>query len=133
MKKYFTLIEILVVSTIIALLTSIGVVSYNQINKESRNNRRKIDIEQIRSALEMYRSNNDQYPDNLNLLTGPVVYLSSIPTDPKAPTYVYSYIKISSVDYTIGAYLEGVSSSCSINLNCGGKNCNYCLGPYGKK
>lgn len=133
MKKCFTLIEILVVSTIIVLLTSVAFVSYNQLNKESRNSRRKTDLEQIRSALEMYRSNNDQYPDNLNLLTGPTVYLSNIPSDPKSPTYRYNYLKISNVDYIIGAYLEGASSSCSTTINCGSANCNYCLGPYGKK
>lgn len=133
MKKYFTLIEILVVATIMALLTSIAVISYGQLNKESRNNRRKTDLDQIRSALEMYRSNNDQYPDNLNLLTGPTIYLSTIPTDPKSSIYNYNYSKISDVDYIIGAYLEGISSSCSITLNCGSVNCNYCLGPYGKK
>ncbi|GAB4219134.1 MAG: hypothetical protein Fur009_3730 [Candidatus Microgenomates bacterium] len=133
MKKTFTLIEILVVATIIGLLASVVTVSYSQLSKESRNNRRKTDLEQIRSALEMYRSNNDQYPDNLSLLTSPTVYLQTLPVDPKSSSYVYYYSKISNVDYILGAYLEGVSSSCSITINCGVINCNYCLGPYGKK
>lgn len=133
MKKYFTLIEILVVTTVIALLASIITVSYTQLNKEGRNNRRKADLEQIRTALEMYRSNNDQYPDNLLSLTSPTVYLSTLPTDPKSSVYSYGYLKISNVDYVIGAYLESSSSSCSTTINCGSVTCNYCLGPYGKK
>ncbi|MCX7956064.1 MAG: type II secretion system GspH family protein [Patescibacteria group bacterium] len=132
MKKFFTLIEILVVVTVIALLASVVTVSYVQLNKEGRNNKRKADVEQIRTALEMYKSNNDQYPDSLSSLVSPVVYMSSIPSDPKS-SYFYRYSKISNFDYVIGVYLEGISSSCSISLNCGSAQCNYCLGPYGTK
>ncbi len=133
MKKNFTLIEILVVATVIALLSSIITFSYSQLTKESRNNRRKTDLEQLRSALEMYRSNNDIYPNNLSNLTSPTIYIQSIPTDPKVPTYVYNYTKISDIDYILGTYLEGVNSSCTTTISCGSVNCNYCLGPYGRK
>ncbi|MFH0979716.1 MAG: prepilin-type N-terminal cleavage/methylation domain-containing protein, partial [Candidatus Roizmanbacteria bacterium] len=61
MKKSFTLIEVLVVVGIIGLLTSIAVASYSRMGQQSRDARRKTDLEQIRSALEMYRSNNDEY------------------------------------------------------------------------
>jgi len=133
MKKSFTLIEILVVATIIGLLAAASTISYSQLSKETRNNRRKVDLDQIRSALEMYRSNNDVYPASLNDLTTPVVYLKSIPSDPKSPTYSYTYSKVSDVDYSLGAYLEGVSTTCSVTLNCGIAACNYCLGPLGQK
>jgi len=61
MKKSFTLIEILVVATIIALLATAATITYAQLTKQSRDARRKTDLEQIRAALEMYRSNNNQY------------------------------------------------------------------------
>ena len=133
--KSFTLIEILVVATIIALLTSGGAVVYTQLNRASRDAKRKTDLEQIRAALEMYRSNNNQYYSvsfnnncqNVNWLGS---YLSSLPNDPKSPSYYYHCI-ISQSDYTLGAYLEtGGNGSCE---SCGGANCNYCVGPYGQK
>lgn len=134
MKKGFTLIEILVVTTIIVLLTSIAAVSYSQFSKSSRDARRKTDLEQVRAALEMYRSNNDQYSsssfDNTcNFVNWLNLYIGSLPTDPKTS---YNYrCTISTNDYTLGAYLEsGGSGVCG---SCGASNCNYCLGPYGQR
>ena len=90
--KGFTLIELLVAATIIALLTAIGVVSYANINKRSRDTKRKSDIEQIRSSLEMYRADNGSYPHAgagswtdvsslIALVTGG--YIRALPADPK--------------------------------------------------
>jgi type II secretion system protein G len=133
MKKTigFTLIEILVVVTIIGLLTLIAVVSYSTFLKQARDAKRKSDLSQIAAALEMYRSNNDTYPTtSLTQLTSPTVYIQSIPVDPKNPTNTY-YYSASTSDYTLGAYLEGGGTTC-VAGQCG-SNCNYCLGPYGQK
>jgi len=152
-EKSFTLIEILVVSTIIALLAGAAIVSYAQINKQSRDAKRKADLEQIRAALEMYRSNRGYYPLSVNttcgdasgLSDGATTYLSDIPDDPKCPTYWYYYAPLPSGcnnttvycnNYTLAAQLETTSSCTSIpgGNSCGtGNPCNYCLGPYGKK
>ena len=132
MKKSFTLIEILVVTTIIVLLTSIAAVSYSQFSKSSRDARRKTDLEQLRAALEMYRSNNDTYPvgnwSNLSVLT--TTYIQSLPTDPKSTSYSYYYSGAVN-DYTVGSYLESGGTSC-VAAGCT-VDCNYCLGPYGLK
>ncbi len=133
MKKSFTIIEILVVATIIGILATVVSISYSQLSRQSRDGKRKMDLEQIRAALEMYKSNNNDYPSNLNQLTSPDVYIQSIPSDPKSPNYRYYYSYTSSTDYTLGAYLEGTNSTCSLTISCGLKNCNYCLGPYGQK
>lgn len=137
MKKSFTLIEILVVSTIIALLAATASVSYSQLNKQSRDAKRKTDLEQIRAALEMYRSNNDVYPaltincsSSGGITDAQGTYLSLIPKDPKCSTYSY-YYSTSGSDYTLGAYLESGGTDC-VAGQCGG-NCNYCVGPYGQK
>lgn len=136
MKKSFTLIEILVVVTIIMLLTTTATVTYTAFLKQSRDAKRKTDLEQIRAALEMYRSNNNTYPvgsvyiTTLSVLIAPVTYIQSLPTDPKNPTYTY-YYSGSVSDYTLGSYLEGGVTTC-VAGQCGG-NCNYCLGPYGQK
>lgn len=137
MKKSagFTLIEILVVITIIVLLTASAVVTYSIFFKQARDAKRKTDVAQISAALEIYRSNNDTYPvgagwATLSILTSPVIYIQSLPSDPKNPTYTY-YYSGSVSDYTLGSFLESGGATC-VAGQCGG-NCNYCLGPYGQK
>lgn len=99
-RRGFTLIEVLVAATIIAVLTAIAMVSYANINKRGRDTKRKSDMEQIRSALEMYRSDTGSYPntgngswtDASNLSTTLVSsYMPAIPSDPKSPTQVYRF------------------------------------------
>ena len=95
--------------TIIAILTSIGVVSYSSVNKRSRDAKRKGDVEQLRSALEMSRADNGYYPntgsgswnDASGLSTSLVsTYLPVIPSDPKsAQTYRYEATNLSGGNY----------------------------------
>jgi general secretion pathway protein G len=140
-SKGFTLIEILVVTTIIVLLTATALITYSTFLKQSRDAKRKADLEQVRAALEMYRSNNDTYPvgsvwaTTLNVLKTPVIYIQSLPSDPKSSVYSYYYSGTAS-DYTIASQLENTSSCTSApgGNSCGtGYPCNYCLGPYGQK
>lgn len=140
------MIEILVVVTIIVLLATIGIVSYTSFNKQARDSRRKGDLEQIRGALELYRSNNSAYPTpggsyGLSFGSGAITdasnntYMSKIPQDPQSPkTYYYT---VASGDYTLGAMIEG-SSTCGVaGTDCettvGTQACNYCLGPFGEQ
>ncbi|OGK18346.1 hypothetical protein A3G67_03575 [Candidatus Roizmanbacteria bacterium RIFCSPLOWO2_12_FULL_40_12] len=153
MKKFvlgFTLVEILVVTTIIGMLAAVGSVSYTAFTKNARDARRKADLEEVRGAMELYRSNNstgypsegggaaDQIQFDCNATTGKLEdsnsnkYLSKIPEDPKCPTSTYDIISISASDYVLGARLEGGGTDCG--GSCGGGNqCNYCLGPYGQQ
>lgn len=109
----FTLIEILVVATIIGILAALGAVSYSALNANSRDALRKADIEQIRSALEMYRSNDSLsgYPTSTSALTPN--YIRSVPTDPKTGSvYPYTYLPAGCdttppcTNYTLSAILD---------------------------
>jgi len=60
--KGFTLVELLITMTVIGVLTSLALVSYQGSRKTARDAKRKADLEQIRSALEMYRTDNGAYP-----------------------------------------------------------------------
>lgn len=88
-KSGFTLLELLVTATIMAVLTAIAITSYSSINKRSRDTKRRSDIEQIRSALEMYRAGNGYYPPvESELIT---TYLPLWPSDPiSSQTYIYT-------------------------------------------
>lgn len=98
--KGFTFIELMVVISIMAILVGAGIVTYTGTNKRSRDARRKTDIEQIRSALEMYRSDNGSYviqsctaepcPIEVADLTELDNYLPKYPIDPDGTTqYLY--------------------------------------------
>lgn len=63
-KKGFTLIELLVVISIIGLLSSVVLASLNVARSKARDARRLSDIRQVQNALELYRSNNNTYPDS---------------------------------------------------------------------
>lgn len=145
-RSGFTLIEILVAATIIAVLSVVGVVSYTSINKRSRDAKRKSDIEQVRSALEMYRVDNGAYPgtsEGFAALTsldsgdgsGPLVstYLPGVPMDPQSTTavpvpYYYDPIRGAAADfysYCICTNLEsepGSNSCTGVTLP---SQCNY--------
>lgn len=99
-RQGFTLIEILVAATILAVLAAIGFVSYASVNQRGRDSKRKSDVEQIRQALEMYRSDNGYYPGtgagswtDASGLSSTLVstYLPAVPSDPKSTDQVYRY------------------------------------------
>ena len=128
-KKGFTLVEILVVATIIMVLAGIGIVSYSTLSKQSRDSRRIADLQNLRSALEFYRSDNDLYPLTAaldDLVTNG--YLNSIPKDPKDPDQEYMYCSSNGSEYELCTDLEGVDNS----INCCSGTYDYKLTPLGE-
>jgi len=131
-KPGFTLMEILISIAIIAVLTAIGIVSYSSINRGARNAKRRADIEQIRSALELYRSDLGFYPAVHTSALGDAddlvesdpnfsTYLSQIPRDPKGVEYMYKATGLnggSYYGYCLAAQTEPTDSkdtTCSVS------------------
>jgi general secretion pathway protein G len=107
-NKGFTFVELLVVITIIAVLTAVGMVSYQSTAKGSRDAKRKTDLENIRSALEICRLEDGEYPASIDTTvtcTGGTVTMSDVPVDPKTEAE-YDYTRTSDTTYTLDTTLE---------------------------
>jgi len=63
-KKGFTLIELLVVIAIIAILAGLVIIRINNASRDARDTKRMHDLDQIKQALEMYKLENDYYPQS---------------------------------------------------------------------
>jgi len=123
-KSGFTLFELLVSISIIAVLTAVAVVSFGGVNKKARDSRRMADLEKIRIALEAVKQVGSTYPvavGNTANLTG---YLDKWPMDPKTKG-VYVYVRPSNYVYQIGTSMEDLGSTNIASFTCGSGNCNY--------
>lgn len=128
-KKAFTLIELLVVIAIIGILLALGTSSFITAQKQARDSKRKADMEQIRQALETYRSETGSYPVAASgLPTGLTPdYISTLPVDPKSRNYVYT--RNSATTYTLCGAMEITPSvtACGSTSCATGVPCNYQL------
>ena len=109
----FTMIELLVVATIIIILTTIGLASFQQASKNARNGKRKADIEAVRSALVLFRTDTGAYPIAsgvgawTTMMTAIANYTSNDTVDDPKNTGVYVYTYSSTgPDFTLCAKLE---------------------------
>ena len=144
-EKGFTLIELLVVISIIGVLIALSVFGLQGARQSSRDARRKADLEQIRSGLEIYKADCGAYPlssgagafslPGSTTLTGacpgPTVntYISSVPVDPVPTNSSYGYSS-NGTTYILCTALEQAPSSAMPNIGlcsgkCGNSACNY--------
>lgn len=103
----FSLIELLVVATIIIILTTIGLVSFSQAGVNARDGKRQSDLEVVRQALVLHRNQEGEYPSGsysavVDGLADDGFLSRPVPNDPRA----------------------GESA-------CGGTTCNYSYEPDG--
>lgn len=116
-SKGFTLIEMLIVITIIALLASLILVGMGGARAKTRDSRRVADLHNVMNALELYYAKEGQYPDGTytsqaqwesfkTILTGAGIGVSRIPNDPLNNTTYYYQYGGTITDYVLGALLE---------------------------
>lgn len=61
-KKGFTLVELMIVITVIAILATIAVVSFSRVQKQARDTKRKGDLRALATALQAYFTEKNTYP-----------------------------------------------------------------------
>jgi len=116
MKKRlgFTLIELMVVISIIAILVTAGAVIYSKVLANSRDAKRKADLETVKSALVLYRTDNGSYPSAITWTTmSPINNYLSVTSmaDPRGAAYQYNPVCVSGVckTFTVCANLENTT------------------------
>ena len=91
MKRGFTLIELMIVITIMAVLATMSFFAFSRVQKQARDVVRKGDIRAISQAAQAYANDNSaNYPttaQGTGVLTPS--YLPRVPTDPQGGGYSY--------------------------------------------
>ena len=107
----FTLLELLVVISIIGILIAMGIASYSTAQKKGRDSKRKGDLKAIQNAMEQCYSLATEYPTSVSGGSALVCtdsestqVMDSVPQDPKSGNYSFT---LASDNYTICADLEG--------------------------
>ena len=109
-RNGFTLFELLVSISIIAVLTAVSVVSFGGLNKKTRDARRLADLEKIRVALESIKQIGVTYPASVGYTANLTGYLDRWPLDPKS-NLPYRYWPPTGSTYMLCATVELTSST----------------------
>ncbi len=114
-SRGFTLIELMVVISIIAILATVGLVVYSSAQKNARDGKRVGDLQEIQKALEQYYSINTQYPATLGSSLSSYFQGGSIPTDPNSGNYTYHACSTDAIPkhYVACANLENAKGNAS--------------------
>lgn len=125
----FTLIELLISISLIGVLATIGINGFQAISRGGRDALRKTELEKIRSAAEVYKSETNAYPAEVTGCQADLsaAYINPYPADPRSPAFVYCYHLLTPLTYEVCAHLENGDSAtdyCGATYACG-SNCNY--------
>lgn len=132
----FSLVEIIVVMSIISILVGLMWGNFFSSLDRSRDTKRKKDLGAIAQALELYFNDMKVYPTRMDIyfdaslsnptITPMVIYMERVPQDPQG--YDYCYMTDSNASYfRLYANLDNNKDSqlLSSTVDCGGRTYNY--------
>lgn len=126
-RKAFTLVELMVVITIIGLLSASIIVVLNSSRTSGRDAKRLSDIKSYQTGLEIYKDRKGSYPSNLGDLKTEGV-ITTLPLDPlNTGTYVYSYVLVAGPPqtYQLTTVLEKKACSTTDAKSSVGQSCTF--------
>lgn len=128
-KSGFTLVELLVVISIIGILSGFLFINFANVRERSRDSRRKSDLEQVKNSLRLYYNDFQAYPINNGsgqilgcgangtsacewggeFATDSVTFMS-LPLDPiNVSPYIYTYQQTNNDTFLLQARMENLA------------------------
>lgn len=97
-NKGFTLVELLVAISIVAVIGAIGVVTYSTTQKTARISKRVQDLKALGNAIELYKLQTGKYPKYDVNFGGGTVCFGNIPPNPPDPPFTPTYMTVVPAD-----------------------------------
>lgn len=132
----FSLIELMIAISIVAIVSALGITSINTIQKNSRDTQRQADLRTIQSALQQYYADQNRYPSTLDSeltdgtaftdcsgkaspCTATKTYISKMPKDPLGGEYFYRpVVDVTRLDDNCDLDSEGEVGICHYYVLC---------------
>lgn len=126
-KNAFTLLEILVVISIIGILVALGTAAFTTAQKKGRDARRQADIKAMQNGFEQFNSREGRYPLDQGEAGDVIIFPAGLPEDPKnSGDNVYYF----NLDASIGSTYCICASLESTPGNSSSTHCSYEDGDY---
>jgi len=103
--KGFTLIEMIIVISIISLLSTVGTSSYTNVLRNARDTKRRADLNEFVKAVKLYQVHHNQGPTEIGWCQSSIGNYDGGDCPPPSPTYQWQRNQ-SWTDLVDGGYLE---------------------------
>lgn len=130
-KNAFTLLEILVVISIIGILVALGTAAFSTTQKKGRDARRKSDIKALQNGFEQFHAKTNAYPISAVEANDSTIFPAGLPEDPKNSGENVYTLNFGADAFCVCALLEGSTGNASELPDAGDETtCNYGTGNY---